>query len=69
MEKITAIGLDLVKSVFQVHVLADSGDVVVRRALRRPQVPEFFRNIESCLVGIKACGSAYYWANLAKLFG
>lgn len=63
MEKITTIGLDLAKSVFQVHAIMGDGHVVVRRALRRSQVLEFFRQIEPCLVGIEACGSAHYWAN------
>lgn len=69
MEKITTIGLDLAKSVFQVHAVTESGHVVVRRALRRSQLPEFFRNIEPCLVGIEACGSAHYWANAIGEFG
>lgn len=48
MEKITTIGLDLAKSVFQVHGIAEDGRVVVRRALRRSQVLDFFRNLEPC---------------------
>ena len=61
MEKITTIGLDLAKSVFQVHAIAENGDVVVRRALRRSQVLEFFGNLGPCIVGMEACGSAHYW--------
>ena len=63
MEKITTVGLDLAKSVFQVHAITEHGHVAVRRGLRRSQVLEFFRHIEPCLVGIEACGSAHYWAN------
>ncbi len=69
MEKITTIGLDLAKTVFQVHAIAEDGHVAVRRALRRSQVLEFFRQIEPCLVGIEACGSAHYWANAIGEFG
>jgi len=69
MEKITTIGLDLAKSVFQVHAVTETGHVVVRRALRRSQVLEFFGNIEPCLVGMEACGSAHYWANAIGDFG
>lgn len=69
MKKIITIGLDLAKSVFQVHAIAEDGHVVVRRALRRSQVLEFFRQIEPCLVGIEACGSAHYWANAIGEFG
>lgn len=60
MEKIAAIGLDLAKSVFQVHAVAEDGRVVIRRALRRSQVLEFFRNVRPCLVGIEACTCSYY---------
>lgn len=69
MEKITTIGLDLAKSVFQVHAIMEDGRVAVRRALRRSQLLEFFRNIEPCLVGLEACGSAHYWANAIGEFG
>lgn len=69
MEKITIIGLDLAKSVFQVHAITEDGDIAVRRALRRSQVLEFFRHIEPCLVGMEACGSAHYWANAIGEFG
>ncbi|WP_105418301.1 MULTISPECIES: transposase [Neorhizobium] len=69
MEKITTIGLDLAKSVFQIHAITEGGHVAVRRALRRSQVLEFFRHIEPCLVGMEACGSAHYWANAIGEFG
>ncbi len=69
MEKITTIGLDLAKSVFQIHGTTEDGHVAVRRALRRSQVLEFFRHIEPCLVGMEACGSAHYWANVIGEFG
>lgn len=69
MEKITTIGLDLAKSVFQVHAVTEDGRIAVRRALRRSQVLEFFRHIKPCLVGMEACGSAHYWANAIGEFG
>lgn len=69
MEKIITIGLDLAKSVFQVHGIAEDGRVVVRRALRRSQVLDFFRSLEPCLVGLEACASAHYWANAIGAFG
>jgi transposase len=69
MEKIITIGLDLAKSVFQVHGIAGDGTVVVRRALRRSQVLDFFRGIEPCCVGIEACASSHYWANAIRQVG
>jgi transposase len=63
MDNIATIGLDLAKSVFQVHGIAGDGSVVIRRALRRSQVLDYFRGVVPCLVGIEACASAHYWAN------
>lgn len=65
---ITTIGLDLAKTVFQVHAVDREGNVVVRKALRRAQVLAFFRQTPPCLVGIEACGTSHFWAReLTKL--
>ena len=66
--EITTIGLDLAKSVFQVHGVDATGQVVIRRSLRRAQMLPFFTRLPSCLVGIEACGTSHYWAReLIKL--
>lgn len=66
--QITTIGLDLAKRVFQVHAVDASGDVVVRKALRRSQVLPFFTKLPPCLIGIEACGTSHHWAReLTKL--
>ena len=69
MEKITTIGVDLAKSVFQVHCIGADGGVVIRRALRRSQVLEFFSKFEPCLVGLEACASSHFWANAIRQLG
>ena len=58
MEKIITVGLDLAKSIFQVHGIAENGKVLVRRTLRRSQVLPFFRGLPSCLASMEACASA-----------
>ena len=66
--EITTIGLDLAKSVFQVHGVDATGQVVVRKSLRRAQVLPFFARLPCCLVGLEACGTSHYWAReLARL--
>src|ERR1700692_1551411 len=60
--KITTIGLDLAKSVFQVHGIDAIGQIVVRRSLRRSQMLAFFAKLPPCLVGMEACGTSHYWA-------
>jgi transposase len=58
MQAITTIGLDIAKSVFQVHGVDAEGNVVLRRQLKRRYVLAFFQKLPSCLVGIEACASS-----------
>ena len=68
MEQVVTIGLDIAKSVFQVHGIDAQGAVVVRQRLQRSRVLPFFAKRVPCLVGIEACGSAHHWAReLARL--
>ena len=60
--EITTVGLDLAKNVFQVHAVSGTGEVVVRRSLRRAQMIPFFSKLPPCLVGIEACGTSHFWA-------
>jgi transposase len=62
MKNVSTVGLDLAKSVFQVHGVDDQGQVVIRRTLRRSQVLSFFAKLPPCLIGMEACASAHYWA-------
>ena len=66
--EISTVGLDLAKSVFQVHAVDAVGTTVVRKVLRRAQVLPFFAKLPPCLIGIEACGTSHHWAReLAKL--
>jgi transposase len=69
MGEVSTIGLDLAKSVFQVHGVDRHGAVVVRRSLRRGQVLAWFAKLPPCLVGIEACATAHYWARELRRLG
>ena len=69
MQTITTIGLDIAKSVFQVHGVDAAGQVVVRRQLKRRYVLTFFQKLPSCLVGIEACASSHYWSRELQALG
>lgn len=69
MDKISTIGLDLAKSVFQVHGVNEAGRVIVERKLRRGQMLDWFAKLEPCLIGIEACGTAHYWARALQELG
>lgn len=59
---VTTIGLDIAKSLFQVHAVDAEGAVVVRRQLKRARVAAFFSALKPCVVGIEACASSHHWA-------
>ncbi|MDH7808841.1 transposase [Rhizobium sp. AN67] len=61
MEEISTVGIDIAKSVFQVHAIDVCGNIVVRRQLRGQQMLKFFAQVPPCLIGIEACGPAHYW--------
>jgi transposase len=67
--KTIMIGLDLAKSVFQVHGVDAAGQVVIRRRLRRGQVLEVFAKLAPCVVGMEACSGAHYWARELRALG
>jgi len=60
--KIVRVGIDIAKTVFQVHGVNSAEKVIVKKTLRRNKVLTYFSNIEPCVIGIEACGGAHYWA-------
>ena len=69
MQTITTIGLDIAKSVFQVHGVDADGQVVIRRQLKRRYVLAFFQKLPRCLVGIEACASSHHWSRELQTLG
>ena len=69
MEAITTIGLDIAKSVFQVHGIDAEGNVICRRQLKRRYVLTFFQKLPPCLVGIEACASSHHWSRELQALG
>ena len=69
MQTVTTIGLDIAKTVFQVHGVDAAGQVVIRRQLKRRQVLAFFQRLPACLVGIEACASSHHWGRELQVLG
>jgi transposase len=67
--KITTVGIDLAKNVFQVHGINEHGKSVLKKQLRREQMAAFFVNLPACLIGMEACGSAHHWARKLQELG
>jgi transposase len=69
MQTVTTIGLDIAKSVFQVHGVDSAGQLIVRRQLKRRYVLAFFQKLPPCLVGIEACASSHHWSRELQALG
>ena len=69
MEQPTTIGIDLAKTVFQVHAVNKAGTVVMKRKLRRNQVLDFFQRLRPCRIGLEACAGAHFWARELSALG
>jgi len=69
MQAITTIGLDIAKSVFQVHGIDASGQVILRRQLKRRYVLAFFQKLPPCLIGMEACASSHHWSRELQALG
>src|SRR5215831_16499421 len=69
MQAVTTIGLDIAKSVFQIHGVDAAGNVIVRRQLKRRYVLSFFQKLPACLVGIEACASSHHWSRELRALG
>jgi transposase len=67
--KITTIGIDLAKNVFQVHGVDERGKAGLKKQLKRAQVLPFFANLPPCLIGMEACASAHFWARKLQALG
>jgi len=69
MEEVSTIGLDIAKSVFQVHGVDVAGAVVIRKRVSRAKVLAYFGELPPCLVGIEACPSAHHWGRELQALG
>jgi transposase len=69
MQAITTLGLDIAKSVFQVHGVDAAGNVIIRRQLKRRYVLAFFQKLPPCLIGIEACASSHHWSRELQALG
>ena len=67
--QITTIGVDLAKTVFQIHAVNADGATVICKRLRRVEVLSFFVGLEPCLIGMEACTTSHYWARELAKFG
>ena len=67
--KITTVGINLAKNVFQVHGVDERGKAVLRKQLRRAQVAVFFANLPPCVIGMEACAGAHHWSRMLTRFG
>jgi len=69
MTEVHVVGLDIAKSVFQLHGLDEAGTIVLQKRLTRARLLPFIEKLSPCLVGIEACATSHYWAREIAKFG
>ena len=69
MQAVMTVGLDIAKSVFQIHGVDAAGNVIVRRQLKRRYVLPFFQKLPACLIGMEACASSHHWSRELTALG
>ena len=69
MQAVTTIGLDIAKSIFQIHGIDADGVVVMRQQLKRSRVLGIFGKLAPCMIGIEACASSHYWSRQLQALG
>jgi|SRR6266446_3368472 len=69
MGEVSTIGLDIAKSVFQIHGVDASGAVVIRKRITRAKLLEFVATLPPCVVGIEACPTAHHWSRRLEALG
>ena len=69
MGRVTTIGLDIAKSVFQVHGIDAACEVVLRRRVMRARLLAFFAKLAPCLIEIEECATSHYWARELRKLG
>ena len=69
MADVHVVGLDIAKSVFQLHGLDKAGTVILQKGLTRARLLPFFEKLSRCLVGIETCATSHYWAREIAKFG
>jgi transposase len=67
--KITTVGVDIAKTVLQVHGVDELGAPVLRKQLKRGQVLRLFTNLTPCVIGMEACRGAHHWARQLRKLG
>ena len=69
MEKLTLLGIDIAKNIFQLHGIDGKGNMVLRKWLTRSKLLEFITKLKPCIIVMEACGSANYWCRKFKACG
>jgi len=69
MNKVTTIGIDLAKNIFQVHGMDEQGKTIFQKRLTRNKFPAFINKQPPCLIGMEASSGAHHWARLFISFG
>lgn len=69
MNKITLLGIDIAKNIFQLHGADHRGKVVLRKKVTRTNLLSFIAQLPQCVIAMEACGGSNYWARQFEKLG
>ncbi len=67
--KVSTLGIDLAKNVFQLHGVGCNGQTVLKKKLTRDKFLPFLMQLEPCLIGMEACASSHHFARVLRQYG
>ena len=60
MDQMTTLGIDLAKTVFQVHAVDGEGRIGIQKAVKRAAFLALMAKVPPCLIGMEACSGAHH---------
>ena len=67
--QVTTLGIDLAKTVFQLHGVDARGHAVLTRRVKRSQLLDAVASLPRCVIGMEAGGSAHHWGRAFERLG
>jgi transposase len=67
--QIRSVGIDLGKTTFHLVALGDNGKVLLKKKFTQKQLITFTSNMQTCLIGMEACGGAHFLGRALRAQG
>jgi transposase len=65
----SVLGIDIAKRVFHAVGMGETGKIVLRKRVSRPDLMSFIAKLPPVRIGMEACGGAHYWSRRFREHG